>query len=107
MVTRHRKQSDNPLAGPPPSEVPLPNAPLAKVIAQVTFPLIASIEKAAFVGGFQEAIRARYPLLQQAQAQQVWVGAEGVQHARGPTLWRFHDESRDWRVTLAQSFLAL
>ncbi len=107
MTTRRRKQAENPLFGPPPAEVPLRDAPLVKVIAQVRFPLIASIEKAAFIGGFQEAIRGRYPFLQQAQAQHLLVGADAVQHARGPILWRFHDEANSWRVSLAPSFLAL
>jgi hypothetical protein len=51
----------NPLVATPPPEVPLINAPLVRVIAQVRFPPILSIEQQAFVGSFQEAIRAEYP----------------------------------------------
>jgi hypothetical protein len=35
----------NPLMTLPPGEIPLPNAPLVRVIAQARFPIIASIEK--------------------------------------------------------------
>ena len=42
--------SDTPLTGPPPPAVPLTDPPLARVIAQVRFPLIASLEKREFIG---------------------------------------------------------
>lgn len=53
---------NNPLIDPPPPEVPLKSAPLIRVIAQVRFPPILSIEKQEFVASFQEAIRDKYPI---------------------------------------------
>ena len=53
-----------PFAGPAPAEVPLPRAPLARVIAQVRFPPNLALDKAEEVSGFQKAIRADYPVLQ-------------------------------------------
>jgi hypothetical protein len=49
--------ADTPLTGPPPAEVPLTDPPLVRVIAQVRFPLIASVEKREFIAPFQEAFR--------------------------------------------------
>ena len=51
--------TENPLTGSPPPEVPLANAPLIRVIAQVRFPLIASVENRSFVAPFQEATTRR------------------------------------------------
>lgn len=96
-----------PLVGPPPTEVPLTMPPLVRVIAQVRFPLIASVEKRDFIGPFQEAIRNAYPVLRPEQSRSVALGPEGVLDARATTAWRFHDPSTHWRVTLAPDFLAL
>ncbi len=101
---------DNPLIAPAPREVPLPNAPLVRVIARVNFPAVVSIGKAEFVGPFQEALRASYPVLRPDQtvgfflpvAPVITPGAAGAQ-----TTWRFSDTSGAWRVSLATNFLAL
>ncbi len=97
----------NPLVDDPPTEIPLPDAPLIRVVAQVRFPLIASIADLKFIGPFQEAIRKRYPLLQQQQSQTLTVHGGGVHTAAGPTIWRFHDKKSAWSVVLAPTFLAL
>lgn len=97
----------NPLTALPPKEVPLKDAPLIRVIAQVRFPSILSIEKKDFVGSFQEAIREKYPILQPEQTQTF---VFGPQTAVQPTLqltWRFIDTATSWRVSLASDFMAL
>ncbi len=96
-----------PLIGAPPAEVPLANAPLVRVIAQVRFPLIASIEKRDFIGPFQEAIRREYPVLRPEQSQSVVLRSEGVVETRANSVWRFHESSAAWRVSLAPDFLAV
>ena len=68
--------TETPLKGPPPAEVPLENAPLVRVIAQVRYPLIASLENSSFIGPFQEAIRDDYPTLRPEESRK--------RHARGP-----------------------
>jgi len=98
---------DLPLTGPPPAEVPLTDPPLVRVIAQVRFPLIASVEKRDFIAPFQEAIRKSYPVLRPEQSRGVVLGPEGVVESRSNTSWRFHDTDGAWRVTLAPDFLAL
>lgn len=97
----------DPLAGPPPAEVPLAAPPLVRVVAQVRFPVIASIEHKAFIASFQEAIRKEYPILRPEQSTGVALGTRGVIHQRTLTAWRFHDTGGDWRVTLGTEFLAL
>ena len=67
--------NSNPLVASPPSEIPLRNAPLVRVIAQVRFPLIASIDKRGFIAAFQEGLRDTYPVLRQETIQGLVVGS--------------------------------
>lgn len=99
--------ADTPLTGPPPPEVPLTDSPLVRVIAQVRFPLIASLEKREFIASFQEAIREFYPVLRPEEGRSVVLGSQGVVDTRANTLWRFNEARGAWRVTLAPDFLAL
>lgn len=99
----------SPLIGPPPPEVPLPDAPLVRVIAQVRFPLIAALGRRDFIAPFQEAVRQDYAVLREVPAARVEVRGEGgpsVQLQAG-TRWQLQDLSHDWRVTLDAGFLAL
>lgn len=97
-----------PLTGPPPTEVPLTDPPLIRVIAQVRFPLIASVERRDFIAPFQESIRKHYPVLRQEQSRGFVIPpAGGGVEARSTTSWRFQDADGLWRVVLAPSFLAL
>lgn len=103
MDTRH-----NPLVGPPPVEVPLERAPLVRVIAQVRFPLVASVEQQNFIAPFQEAIRDAYPVLRPETSQVVlFAPTGGAPEVKQKTSWRFHDPETGWRVTLAPDFVAL
>ena len=97
----------NPLTAQPPEEVPLKDAPLIRVIAQVRFPPILSIEKKDFVGSFQEAIREKYPILQPEQTQTLVFGPPGVVQPTFQLTWRFIDIADSWRVSLAPNFMAL
>lgn len=98
---------ENPLTAPPPEEVPLPNAPLMKVIAQVRFPPILAVRRADFVAPFQEAIRAKYPMLQEEHVQTIRVGAQEVEAGERQVTWRFADPDDAWRTSLAPEFIAL
>ena len=99
--------TETPLKGPPPPEIPLDAAPLVRVIAQVRYPLIASVESRSFIGAFQEAIRNDYPTLRPEESRSVVLGPEGPLSTRSDVSWRFSDESGAWRVTLAPDFLAI
>jgi uncharacterized protein (TIGR04255 family) len=97
----------NPITDSPPEEISLKDAPLVRVIAQVRFPVIASIERRDFIGPFQEAIRSTYPILRQEKAMGVVVGPQGGAAVPPETIWRFLEEAGHWRVSLAPNFVAL
>ena len=98
-----------PLAGPPPPEVPLPDAPLVRVIAQMRFPIVASVEKRDFVAPFQEAVRGEYAVMRQESSSNLLLNlpGRGPLEVRSSTVWRFNDLDHQWRLTLAADFLAL
>ena len=104
----------NPLTSLPPTEVPLANAPLVRVIGQVGFPLIMSIQSPEFIGPIQEAIRSVYPVLTREMTRGFFVGPGGslplgALPMQQDVTWRFADAREDWkwRVSLTSTFLAL
>jgi uncharacterized protein (TIGR04255 family) len=97
----------DPFSADPPVRVPLPNAPLVRVLAQVRFPMIASISSPDFIAPFQEAIRKAFPVLKKDQAHEVVFGPQGAQPGSVKTAWRFHDLKNESRVTLSSDFLAI
>jgi uncharacterized protein (TIGR04255 family) len=99
--------NEDPLVAPPPAEVPLANAPLVRVITQVRFPEILSVEQRDFVAPFQESIRATYPVLRQEQTHGVLLSLAGVASVKPQTAWRFSDMEGHWRVSLTPEILAL
>lgn len=96
----------NPLIASPPQEVPLNEAPLVRVIAQVRFPTILSIGESHFVAGFQEEIRAQYPILQPEQARNIVIDAQGLE-STSTMIWRFIDKTEKWRISLTSNFVAI
>lgn len=94
---------ENPLIRPTPKEIPLKSAPLVKVIAQLRFPIIASIENQGFIGSFQESIREDYPILRP----ELEVSPRMPLGNFSSKIWRFIDEKKDWIVSLAQNFIAI
>lgn len=97
----------DPLVAPLPAEVPLTDAPLVRVIAQLRYPEILSVEQRDFVAPFQEAIRRKYPVLRQDQTQGILLGPSGLLSAKPQIAWRFSDTEGHWRVSLTPEFLAL
>lgn len=94
--------------GPAVEEVPLPRAPLSFVVAQARFERVASVASEDFIGGFQEAIRGAYPVMQRAQQAGMLIGPDGqVVTADGGVLWRFDERPEGWQVVLAPDFVAL
>jgi len=97
----------NPLAAPLPGEVPLPGAPLVRVIGQVLFPPVLSLESRQFVAPFQEAIRSTYPVLRPEQTQSIVLGPQGVTPGPKQSAWRFSDVEGVWRVSVTPDFVAI
>lgn len=77
-----------------------------RVIAQLRFPQIASLEKRDFVAPFQEAIRSSYPVLRAEQVQD-FILSQGAVSVVPQMVWRFSDVENHWRVSLAPDFIAL
>lgn len=96
----------SPLIGGSPAEVPLEKAPLVRVITQIRFPAIVSMEKNDFIAPFQESIRHDYPIMRSEVSQGLFF-AKGVAEPRSSTIWRFFDQKEVWRASLGQNFLAL
>jgi uncharacterized protein (TIGR04255 family) len=96
----------NPLIASPPEEVPLREAPLVRVIAQVRFPTILSIGESHFVAAFQEEIREKYPILQPEQARNLVIGSQGLE-STSTMIWRFIDKTEKWRISLTSNFVAV
>lgn len=97
----------SPLTGPPPEEIPLANAPLVRVLAQIRFPMVASIDSRGFIAPFQESIRRDYPILRPEQNQNIVLGNQGIAETKTTSAWRFSSKNENWRVTLAPDFVSL
>ena len=90
-------------------EVPLPRAPLARVIAQARFPPILAIRDPDKVAVLQDAIREIYPNLGQDQVHSIEMAGGQTPNVRQGLIWRFADREKDvrWRVSLGVDFVAL
>src|SRR5215831_13812343 len=92
--------ADNPFAGQAPAEVLLNPAPLSRVIAQVRFQTILTLNEAAGVAGFQEAIRDDYPVFGQEEGRDITMSTTGEIHAAPQHVWRFADVREEWTVAV-------
>lgn len=98
---------ENPLIGPAPKEIFLPDAPLVRVIAQVRFSSILAVQNSEHIAPFQEAIRSVYPVLEQEHVPSLLVSPDGVAAGQEAVAWRFSSLDCAWRASLTQEFIAL
>lgn len=98
---------ENPLTGPLAEEVPLRNAPLERVVAQVRFPPMLAVAKPEFTASFQDAIADAYPNSKQELVQRLEPRPSGLQLSDPAPIWRFVDASGFWTASLTLGFLAL
>lgn len=99
-----------PLGGPPPKEVPLARAPLARVLAQARFPRLLFVEDKSKVAPFQAELRAEYPFFSEDKGQNLKVefGQPGPTiQTEATTLWRFASVDRDRMITLTPEAVTL
>ena len=98
----------HPLRPMPTQEVHLPQAPLARVIAQTRFPPILAIRNPDKVAVFQEEVREAYPHLSLEQVHRIELGGQTPNVSQG-LIWRLADQEKDapWRVSLGVDFVAL
>lgn len=104
-----RAWQHDPLTGPIASEIPLPDAPLVRVIAQVKFPPVMAILQPEFIASFQEAIRTTYTDLSRVEIPDTGMqaGPLGATQQRLLGPWRFQTPGEGWTVSLAHDFVAL
>ena len=103
-------KAPRPLNPTPTREVPLPNAPLARVIAQARFPAILSVRNPDKVAVFQEELREIYPHLNEEQVHAIELTESQTPNVRqGLIIWRLADaeQSPRWRVSLGVDFVSL
>lgn len=93
--------------GPPPPEIRLSRAPLARVIGQVRFPPNLALAQPDEVAGFQKAIRRAYPVLSRTDTPTIAVGPTGEMKVTPETVWRFSDARNQWDVAVSTTFVAL
>lgn len=102
------ERAKNPLHGAAPVRVPLPKAPLIKVVAQIRFAVKAELNADAGVLAFRAAILPRYPVEQhQQQLNVVMLPGQPLPFQNTTKLWRFTDPSGIWAIALTHDFLAL
>lgn len=91
-----------------PDEILLHENPLVTVIAQVTFPTIATIANQDSVATFQAKIRGDYPVLRQERQAGLVLSASGEATAQtSEPIWRFSDVKNEWTASLSPGFIAL
>lgn len=89
------------------SEVPLPNAPLVRVLAQLRYSPIASLTQMEFIAPFQEALRDSYPTMEEQREVKMAFGPQGVTQSAGDRQWKLTNPDKTWSVVLAPSFTSL
>jgi uncharacterized protein (TIGR04255 family) len=102
-----QKVSQHLFEGPPPEEVRLARAPLARVIGQVRFPPNLALARPDEVAGFQKAIRRTYPVLSRMDMPAVAINAIGEMKVTPETVWKFSDAENQWGVAVSTTFVAL
>jgi len=90
------------------AEVPLPAAPLVKVLAQVRYPRPAGFSAAESIEPAQRALAGRYPINREGQSRNLVITPEGVtEQPGGGSVWTLQDLTAAWQVTLAEQFVAI
>ena len=95
-----------PFGGSPPQDIPLSRPPLVRVLTQIRFPIIASIESPGFIAPFQEAMRKDFPDVQADQSSALTVGPSGLS-LQPQTVWRLSTFDRKATISLGSSFVSL
>ena len=98
-----------PLDLPEFKEVPLPRAPLVRVLAQARFPPILAIRNPDNVAGWQEKLRDTYPHLTKEEVHSIELSSGEDPKVDKDLIWRLADNEKDtaWQVSLGVNFVAL
>jgi len=102
-----------PLYGPPPTEIPLPRAPLASVLWQVRFPsqgtLVPKPNEFApdLITAIQQDLKSVYPIFHKQFGHTVEVNDGQPEVRENAGLWRFSSIDNNWHVSVARNFVSL
>ena len=98
-----------PLDLPLVKEVPLPRAPLVRVLAQARFLPILAIRNPDNVAGWQEKLRDDYPHLSKEEVHSIELSGSEDPKVDKDLIWRLADSEKDsaWQVSLGVNFVAL
>jgi uncharacterized protein (TIGR04255 family) len=89
-------------------EIQLPDAPLAKVVAQVRYPKPLDFEGESTFDLFGRAIASRYPVGRKVQATAILITPDGIKEQPTPEInWTYQNVSGDWQVTVSSQFISL
>jgi uncharacterized protein (TIGR04255 family) len=84
-----------------------PHPPLKAMLGQVRFPPILRIVDLGSLGGFQDAIRASWPMFAQEQQINVQIGPQGLQQAGTARALRFTASDSMWSALLTPDSLTM
>lgn len=99
-----------PFDSPAPGDLPLPQAPLIRVLAQVRFAPFTqfSANEEAVASRFADAMGQDYPLFAESHQLQIVISPKGVEPSPGPSkLWRLTSQDETWRLSYATDFLSI
>lgn len=99
-----------PFDNPEPGNVPLPDAPLVRVLAQVRFPQFSQFlsDEDQIARKFGALVSDDYPLFEQGVETVFMLTPTGVSpQPGGGKLWRLRAADGNWQVSFAQNFVAL
>lgn len=99
-----------PFDNPEPGNVPLPDAPLVRVLAQVRFPQFSQFmsDQDRIARQFGALVSEEYPLFEEGMETAFLLTPAGVsQQQGGSKLWRLRAVDASWQVSFAQNFVAL
>jgi uncharacterized protein (TIGR04255 family) len=97
-----------PFSGLPIEEIPLSQAPLVRVLAQVRFENMAIFKKPNFINPFVETMLSKYPLLEEGHETEISIGPGGVSKTESSNpIWRLRSIDHEWTVTVSAGSLAI
>lgn len=99
-----------PFDDPNPGNVPLDQAPLVRVLAQVQFPPFSQflVDDAQIARRLGSDLADYYPLFEEGYDTTLTLSPEGMPTGTTQTkIWRLRSADNDWQVSLAQNFLSL
>jgi uncharacterized protein (TIGR04255 family) len=89
-------------------EIPLPRAPLAKVLAQIRYPRPLDFQGEESVEPLGRLLASRYPVGRKVQATAIMITPNGVTEQPSQDInWTFQDVQEEWKITVSNQSMSL